>query len=69
MKINFVLDLPETEQEEKEELKEIKEKIEVALKEEQLALKQIQKQYNLRELSQNLLTTSNVGSLVKCFMK
>lgn len=40
MKVNYILSLPETEEEEKEQLMELKEGIETALKAEQATLRE-----------------------------
>ena len=69
MKVNYILSLPETEEEEKEQLMELKEGIETALKAEQATLKEKQKQHNLFSLSQELLTATDEGKLIKCFIK
>ena len=69
MKVNYILSLPETEEDEKQQLMELKEGIETALKAEQATLKEKEKQHNLFSLSQELLTASDEGKLTKCFMK
>ena len=66
-KINLLISLEETQEEEKEELRAMKENIEVALKEELGTLRDKEKAANAYPLSTELLAAHDVGKLAKYF--
>lgn len=68
-KINLLISLEETQEDEKEELKAMKENIEVALKEEIAILREKEKKTNAYPLSIELLTAGDIGKLAKCFIQ
>lgn len=68
-KINLLISLEETEEEEREELRAMKENIEVALREEIGTLREKEKRVGAYPLSIDLLTAQDVGKLTKCFLQ